>query len=206
MLCRCNLERFERSKTGFAVRTAAWLAMVVVAGCESGREARDPEPASPEATACSDFCEAARAVGCPKNAGNCVDDCLSLAKLGCEDLLVPLLECAGASLTSECAPRGPDGSFDCATELAFYDECLPIDVRYPLSSCGASTASSPDIATGCEGALTCDASELAVHCDAGGTCLCVENGQTLGTCTNIVASAYFCAPHRSCCAPFFAPR
>lgn len=175
--------------------------LVVSFGCGSAEEAKPP---TPEEAACADYCAAAKQVGCPKS-GECLSGCMSLFELGCSGVLIDFLACAAPALTSECVPRDAGGKLTCDQHLNSYVGCVPVDVGVPFEACGPSTAESESVEDGCEGALQCDGLDLRVQCDAGGACTCSRNGVMVGTCDNIMSSAYFCAPHESCCTPFFAP-
>jgi hypothetical protein len=182
-------------------RQARLPPLLVLLACGSTDPA--PTPEDPEVAACHDYCEAAADVGCP-NHGDCTKDCLAMAGLGCVDLFVDLIRCAGPALTSECVPRDQEGALTCTDQLSGYDSCLPLDFGVPLESCGPSTAESESPASGCHGAIDCGALQLSVTCDAAGTCTCARNGDTVAECASLLSSAYLCAPHRSCCAPVFA--
>lgn len=178
------------------------LALLLVSfGCGSAEETNAQ---TPEAVACADYCDAAKQVGCPKS-GECLRGCMSLFELGCSGLLIDFLACAAPALTGECVPRDAEGKLTCDGLLGSYVGCVPIAVGVPFETCGASTAASASIEEGCEGVLQCDGLDLRVQCDAAGACTCTRDGVMVGTCDNIMSSAYFCAPHESCCTPFFTP-
>lgn len=191
-------------KARFAGPSTAILALALITmGC-GGADTESGPTEGPEVAACRDFCQAAAAVGCPKH-GDCQSDCEGLAGLGCVALFVDLLQCAGPALTGECVPRDGDGELTCTSQMGAWDSCLPLDFGVPLEQCGPSNAESDAPASGCSGSVDCGAVDLAVECDAEGNCTCAKNGQTVGTCTSILSSAYLCAPHRSCCTAIFSP-
>lgn len=174
--------------------------LLAVLGCEP----TETEPVPPDVAACTDYCGAAEQVGCPQS-GSCMEECLSLFDLGCEDALVALLSCAGPALGDDCVPRADDGKQTCVQELQSYNGCIPTSPLDP-GACSPSTAMSPGGGDdSCAGALTCDGVEMTMTCDEAGSCQCLAGGQEVGTCEKPILSAYLCSPHASCCAPFFFP-
>lgn len=159
---------------------------------------------TPEEAACSTFCAASADRACADPA-ECQSDCMALFDLGCATLLVDLLDCLGDNLSDDCSPRDPEGNHACATLLGSYDTCVSADFGGAFGACGPSTGESADIDPACVGALDCDAASFEVACDEAGDCACSKDGAVVGTCANLVTSAYFCPPHAGCCAALFAP-
>lgn len=186
-----------------SIKATLPMALLALAAC-GGADSTTPLPTgpTPEQAACDTYCDAAHQRGCPKSEG-CFGACMALFDLGCPSLLADVLSCAATSLTDECVPRGANGKLTCDAELNSYVGCVPIEVGVPFETCGPSSAASESVEAGCEGVLQCEGLDLRVQCDATNACTCTRNGAVVGTCDNILSSAYFCAPHESCCSAFF---
>jgi hypothetical protein len=155
------------------------------------------EPSQLEA-ACKGYCEQAAPKGCPEEPG-CEASCLSLASVGCTELLAEFLTCAGPLLGPECVVGYPDN--------AFGSKCIDAEER--LASCVFDESSctqigSEQLADGsCRGTSSCSGDERMVSCDETGHCLCFQGGFLAGTCTSIMSGIELCTPQRSCCTQCF---
>ena len=176
------------------------FAVLFTLGCDEPEETEAP---SAEMVACTDYCDAAKKVGCPRN-DTCIDECLSTFDLGCEGMLIDLLECMRPALADDCVPRSENGQPTCAEELHAHNGCVPAHFGPPDAECTVSAAMSAgggDVS--CEGKLICDGVSRGVLCDEEGVCTCLIDDEPIATCGKNVLSAYLCAPHASCCTALF---
>jgi hypothetical protein len=156
-------------------------------------------PSIAEAT-CLNFCEIAGKAGCPPG-GDCQARCLATFVDACGQELKSALDCAGPSLQPGCIlgyPESPTGS-DCANKVTAAVQCLGDTAGFTCSTSEQTGGGDGS----CVGKATCSVGSLSMTCDSQGTCICASDGQTVGTCKNLIGGTEFCSVTASCCTPLF---
>lgn len=159
-------------------------------------------PTLAEAT-CLNYCDVAGKAGCPFG-GDCQARCLANFVDACGQEMKSALDCAGPSLQQDCTIRltlSPT-NHACAKALADASQCLTDLAGFTCSGLGDNITCDSD--GSCSDERTCGPGLLSMTCDALGSCICVKDGQTVGTCKNLIGSGPLWLVTASCCTPLFA--
>jgi hypothetical protein len=169
-----------------------------VGGQGAGTSSSSGSGPGPQDAVCAAFCEEAADVGCPKN-GNCMERCLDMFVNGCPAETEAMLACTPTTLDETCQIKNPEGDI-CDEQVFSYVGCIFGEFDVPCDSGQAQS----DAQGTCTGTAECSVGQLLIDCDALGSCLCVVNGELIGTCQSLINGATFCLPQASCCAPLYA--